>query len=100
MNYRKKPTIHGMIRNISSTTQADILMKLTSATKIAGRLFLLMDGNPVLRSYKKFCEKHGGTVVAHEHECVKTIDGILRDTYGFEILARNYIPSSERVVQS
>ena len=49
-----------------------------------------IDGNPALRSYKKFCENHGGTIVAHEHECVKTLDGALRDTYTFEILARNY----------
>ena len=49
-----------------------------------------VDGNPVLESYKNFCDKHGGTIVAHEHECVRTLDGELRDSWGFEILARNY----------
>lgn len=56
-----------------------------------------IDGNPALRSYKEFCKRHGGTVMAHEHECVRTLDGQLRDSYGFEILAKNYIQSRERV---
>lgn len=57
-----------------------------------------VDGNPALKSYKKFCEKHGGTIVAHEHECVKTLDGKIRDAYAFEILSRNYIPIKRKVV--
>ena len=54
-----------------------------------------IDGNPVLDTYKSFCERHGGEVVAHEHECVRTIDGQLRDSWTFEILARNYISQKE-----
>ena len=100
------------VRNFGAMSLCDNL-NITFARDVAGLVndifckyhfnrmeWYCVDGNPVLRSYKKFCEKHGGTVVAHEHECIKTIDGVLRDTYGFEILARNYIPSSERVVQS
>ena len=50
-----------------------------------------VDGNPILDSYKRFCEKHGGIIMAHEHECVRTLDGQLRDSWGFEILKKNYI---------
>lgn len=51
-----------------------------------------VDGNQAIKSYRRLCERHGGTVVAHEHECVRTLDGKLRDAYAFEILARNFIP--------
>lgn len=49
-----------------------------------------IDGNPVLESYKKFCLSHGGEIVAHEHECIRTLDGVCRDSWTFEILARNF----------
>ena len=59
-----------------------------------------IDGNPVADYYLKFCKDHGGTVMAVEHECVRTLDGSIRDSIGFEILAKNYkriiLDSSER----
>ena len=51
-----------------------------------------ISGNPVEEYYLKFITEHGGTVMAQEHECVRTLDGELRDSIGFEILARNYVP--------
>lgn len=51
-----------------------------------------ISGNPVEEYYLKFITEHGGTVMAQEHECVRTLDGQLRDSTGFEILAKNYIP--------
>ena len=51
-------------------------------------------GNPVGDYYLKFIKEHGGTVMAQEHECVRTLDGELRDSIGFEILARNYVPTN------
>lgn len=51
-------------------------------------------GNPVGDYYLKFIKEHGGIVMAQEHECVRTLDGEIRDSIGFEILARNYVPMS------
>jgi len=50
-----------------------------------------VSGNPVLPTYIRWCTKHGGQQVAHEHECVRTIDGVVRDSFTFEILAKNYV---------
>ena len=50
-----------------------------------------ISGNPVLPTYIRWCVKHGGEQVAHEHECVRTIDGVVRDSFTFEILAKNYV---------
>ncbi len=55
-----------------------------------------VDGNPALESYKRLCESHGGEIVAHEHDCVRTIDGQLRDCYTFEILKKNYVNPYKR----
>lgn len=51
-----------------------------------------IDGNPIGDYYLKFIKEHGGTVMAVEHECVRTLDGDIRGSIGFEILAKNYIP--------
>ena len=52
-----------------------------------------IDGNPVADYYLKFAKEHGGTVMAVEHECVRTLDGDIRGSIGFEILAKNYTKS-------
>lgn len=50
-----------------------------------------VEGNPVMPSYIRWCSKHGGQQVAREHECVRTIDDVLRGSFTFEILSKNYI---------
>ena len=56
-----------------------------------------IDGNPVADHYLKFCKEHGGTVMAVEHECVRTLDGDIRGSIGFEILAKNYTKSIKSI---
>ena len=53
-------------------------------------------GNPVGDFYLKFIKEHGGRVMANEHECVRTLDGCIRDSIGFEILSRDYIPVTQK----
>ncbi len=52
-------------------------------------------GNPILPTYIRYCIKHGGEQVAHEHECARTLDGTIRDVFTFEILANKYVPLSK-----
>lgn len=54
-----------------------------------------IEGAPALSSYLRYCIRHGGELVGREHDCVKTIDGELRGSFTFEILANKYVPLSK-----
>lgn len=44
-----------------------------------------IDGNPVLKSYRKFCKECGGQEF-RLRQCIKTMDGQVRDSFIFEII--------------
>jgi len=52
--------------------------------------FKVVKGNPVEKAYDKFIAKHGGRIVGIEKQVVRTLDGVLRDSKIYEILACDY----------
>lgn len=46
--------------------------------------------NPILKSYKRFAEKHGGVKCAHKRQVSKLFDGKMHDMISFEIMADDF----------
>lgn len=47
-------------------------------------------GNPAMRGYKHFVEKHGGKECGYRRQVAKLMDGKLHDSVEFEILASEF----------
>ena len=47
-------------------------------------------GNPAIRGYRHFIEKHGGRECGYRRQVAKLMDGTLHDSVEFEILAEEF----------
>lgn len=65
----------------------DLFNELERLVKLYHRIeWRVIEGNPVIRHYDKFCEMHGGNKVTL-HDCTKSMSGEYRDEYIYEILS-------------
>lgn len=64
----------------------DLLNKMEELVNLCHRVsWKVVSGNPVKRSYDRFCLKHGG-YICHEHDVTKDKYGNYHDMYGYEII--------------
>lgn len=47
-------------------------------------------GNPAIRGYKHFIEKHGGRICGYYRQCTRLMDGKIYDSMSFEVLAEEF----------
>lgn len=74
----------------------DVFWKMQDLLTIYRRIeWRVVDGNPAMKNYDRFCWKHGGNKVTL-HKCMKDCHGIFHDEHIYEIVKENELSLNRR----